>query len=138
MATSTQIIEDPDSDNALPRRFYNRALWLLMQGPQTNGTGQYSERDAVAAVQLIAYSLLGVGSTDWQIPLECACEWLSQTGLNTEENPKLVLLNMSPAARFAAKATMVRIQPILSTPQLPCAFSSFLLLAPPRFHLVSV
>ena len=103
------ILEDPDSENSPARQFYNRALYRLMHAPQTNGLGQYSDSDAVAAVQLIAYSMLGGGSTDWQPPFEIACEWLGQTGLYNEENPKLTLLSMSPAGRFAAKATMVRV-----------------------------
>lgn len=109
MARSSQpIVDDPDAENSVPRQFYNRALYHLMHSPQTNGTGQYSDSDAVAAMQLVAYSLLGGGSTDWATPLEYACEWLAQTGIYNEENPKLTLLNMSAAGRFAAKATMVR------------------------------
>ncbi|EJF64783.1 hypothetical protein DICSQDRAFT_159813 [Dichomitus squalens LYAD-421 SS1] len=123
MARSTQpILEDPDAENSLPRQFYNRALYLLMHSPQTNGTGQYSDSDAVTACQLIAYSLLGGGSTDWATPLDYACEWLAQTGIYNEENPKLALLNMSPAGRFAAKATMYA-----------DIFSSITLMQPPRF-----
>ena len=100
--------EDPDGDASVARQFYNRASYRIMHGPQTNGTGQYADSDAVAAVQLIAYSMLGGGSTDWAAPMDVACEWLSQTGIYNEENPKLTLLNMSAAGRFAAKATMVR------------------------------
>ncbi|KAI0749730.1 fungal-specific transcription factor domain-containing protein [Daedaleopsis nitida] len=107
MARSSQpITEDPDSDASVGRQFYNRASYRIMHGPQTNGTGQYADSDAVAAVQLIAYSLLAGGTTDWASPFEVACEWLGQTGLYNEENPKLMLLSMSPAGRFAAKTTM--------------------------------
>ena len=106
--SATPILEDPDSESAPPRQFYNRALYRLVHAPQTNGTGQFQDADAVAAVQLIAYSMLGGGSTDWAAPLDVACEWLSQTGIYNEENPKLTLLKMSAAGRFAAKATMVR------------------------------
>ncbi|KAI1797033.1 fungal-specific transcription factor domain-containing protein [Ganoderma leucocontextum] len=123
MARSNQpILEDPDAENSLPRQFYNRALYHLMHSPQTNGTGQYSDADAVAAVQLVAYSLLGGGSTDWATPLDYACEWLAQTGIYNEENPKLTLLNMSAAGRFAAKATMYS-----------DIFASITLMQPPRF-----
>ena len=103
--------EDPDKETSLPRQFFDRAFYLLRHAPQTNGTGQYSDADALAALQLVAYSLLGGGSTDWATPLEYACEWLAQTGIFSEENPKLTLLNMSAAGRFAAKATMVRCPP---------------------------
>lgn len=102
------IPEDPDSENALPRQFYDRALYGLVHAPQTNGTGQYSDSDAIAAVLLISYAVLGGGTMDWATPLEYACEWLGQTGIYNEENPKLTLLNMSATARFAAKGIMVR------------------------------
>lgn len=69
--------------------------------------GQYSHHDAVAAIYLVSFSILSGGSTNWTHMLEVACEWLSQTGIHEDQNPKLTLMNMSPAARFAAKATMV-------------------------------
>ena len=100
--------EDPDLETSLPRQFFDRALYILRHAPQTNGTGQYADADALAALQLVAYSLLSGGSIDWVGPLDIAQEWLAQTGIYTEENPKLTLLNMTPAGRFAAKATMVR------------------------------
>lgn len=78
MARSTQpILEDPDNENSPPRQFYARALYRLMHAPQTNGTGQYSDSDAVAAIHLVSYSLLGGGMTDWTVPLDFACEWVS-------------------------------------------------------------
>ncbi|OSC98256.1 hypothetical protein PYCCODRAFT_1439438 [Trametes coccinea BRFM310] len=107
MARSPEIpAEDPDSEHAPSRQFYDRALYRLLQAPQSNGTGQYSDSDAVAAIQLVSYSVLGGGTMDWTTPLDFACEWLAQTGIYNEENPKLTLLGMSPAGRFAAKATM--------------------------------
>ncbi|KAI9061087.1 hypothetical protein FKP32DRAFT_1667804 [Trametes sanguinea] len=107
MARSPEVpAEDPDSEHAPSRQFYDRALYRLLQAPQSNGTGQYSDSDAVAAIQLVSYSVLGGGTMDWTAPLDFACEWLAQTGIYNEENPKLTLLGMSPAGRFAAKATM--------------------------------
>ncbi|KAI0326960.1 hypothetical protein GY45DRAFT_1309636 [Cubamyces sp. BRFM 1775] len=100
------IAEDPDNENAPSRQFYDRALYRLMHAPQTNGTGQYSDSDAIAAIQLVSYAVLGGGTMDWTAPLDFACEWLGQTGIYNEENPKLTLLGMSATGRFAAKATM--------------------------------
>ncbi|KAH9856610.1 fungal-specific transcription factor domain-containing protein [Lenzites betulinus] len=100
------IVEDPDNENSLPRQFYDRALYRLMHAPQNNGTGQFSETDAIAALQLIAYAVLGGGTMDWAAPLDYACEWLAQTGIFNEENPKMTLLKMSPTGRFAAKVVM--------------------------------
>lgn len=85
--------------------FYEHAYFQLASAMQLNG--QYSESDAVAAIHLVAYSLLSGGAAEWPPMLEIACEWLAQTQLLTEENPKLVMMNMSPTGRFAAKATMV-------------------------------
>ena len=99
--------EDPDKETSRPRYFFDRALRLVQHAPQTNGRGQYADEDALAALQLIAYALLAGCSIDWVGPLDIAQEWLAQTGIYTEENPKLTLLNMTPAGRFAAKATMV-------------------------------
>ncbi|KAI8980064.1 fungal-specific transcription factor domain-containing protein [Trametes punicea] len=107
MARSPDLLaEDPDNENSAPRQFYDRALYRLVHAPQTNGTGQYAVSDAVAACQLVSYAILGGGTMDWTIPLEFACEWLAQTGIYNEENPKLTLLGMTAAGRFAAKATM--------------------------------
>ncbi len=69
--------------------------------------GRYTETDAITAVYLIAFSTLSGGSTNWTTMLEVACDWLAQTGIHEEQNPKLTLLSMSAAGRFAAKATMV-------------------------------
>ena len=123
-----ELVEDPDKETSLPRQFFDRAFYLLRHAPQTNGTGQYSDADALAALQLVAYSLLAGGTIDWVGPLDVAQEWLVQTGIYTEENPKLTLLNMSPAGRFAAKATMVRAGLTSARPRgalpllLPCRF----------------
>lgn len=76
--------------------------------------GHYTDTDAITAVYLIAFSTLSGGSTNWTTMLEVACDWLAQTGIHEEQNPKLTLLSMSPAARFAAKATMVCNSPSLS------------------------
>lgn len=68
----------------------------------------YTERDAVAAVFLISYHNLAGGGTGWTALLEVAFEWFGQTGIHEEQNPKLALVNMNPAQKLAAKATMVR------------------------------
>jgi C6 transcription factor Pro1 len=62
----------------------------------------------VAALQLVSFSLFSAGSTQWRPMLDIACEWLAQTGIIVDEDPKLTLRNMTSAGRFAAKTTMVR------------------------------
>lgn len=108
-STGNSAIDDPDAENSVPRHFYNSALYQLMQ--TRSYTGQYMEQDAVAAVQLVMYTVFAGGTTDWAAPLDIACAWLAQTGIVGDENPKLTLLNMSPTAKFAAKVTMVSVFP---------------------------
>jgi len=38
--------------------------------------------------------------------LEVACEWLNQTGITIDENPKYTMSNMTSSRQFALKATM--------------------------------
>ena len=47
------------------------------------------------------------GAVDWQPLLVIACDWLQQTGLPKDENPKLRYRDMSPAAKLAVRATLV-------------------------------
>jgi hypothetical protein len=91
---------------ATSKPFFEQAYYHISSSFQLNG--QYTETDAIISIHLIGYSLLAGGVTDWPTLLEIACEWLSQSILLTEDNPKLVMLNMSVTGRFAVKATMVR------------------------------
>jgi len=76
----------------------------------------------MAAIHLISYSLVvrggvvaganaSVGGTEWTPMLELACDWLAQTGMHVDENPRLFIMNMSLPAAYAAKVTMVRAAP---------------------------
>lgn len=49
------------------------------------------------------------GGVNWLHLLEVAYEWFSQTGIVEEQNPKLMLLNLSDVQKLAVKATMVSI-----------------------------
>ncbi|TFY80135.1 hypothetical protein EWM64_g3879 [Hericium alpestre] len=72
----------------------------------------YTHADAMAALHLISYSLAATGgavemrNTRWAPMLEIACDWLSQSGMLVDENPKMTLLNMDQAGAFSAKVTM--------------------------------
>lgn len=96
---------DAVAQHSAAKPFYEPAYMALAAAAQTRG--QYAESEAVAAVHLVLYALLSGGAMEWPPMLDIAYEWLSQTALLTEENPKLVLMNMTSAGRFAAKATMV-------------------------------
>ncbi|KAJ3483891.1 hypothetical protein NLI96_g6000 [Meripilus lineatus] len=121
----TRIVQGLDAPNrnperSMPKYFYDQAVFQLMNSKTMNG--RYTETDAITAVYLIAFSTLSGGSTNWTTMLEVACDWLAQTGLHEEQNPKLTLLGMTPAGRFAARATMW-----------VDVMSSVTLMQPPRF-----
>ncbi|THH29929.1 hypothetical protein EUX98_g4257 [Antrodiella citrinella] len=101
----SQGLESPNNipQRSIPKFFYDQAAYQLMN---KKTMGQYSEQDAIAAAYLVSFAVLSGGSTNWLSMLEIACEWLSQTGIHEDQNPKLTLMNMSSAGRFAAKATM--------------------------------
>ncbi|KAH8100968.1 fungal-specific transcription factor domain-containing protein [Cristinia sonorae] len=95
---------DTVQQHSIPKYFYDQAAYQMMNKKTMNG--QYSEQDAIAAAYLVSFSILSSGSTNWTPMLEVACDWLSQTGIHEDQNPKLTLMNMSHSGRFAAQATM--------------------------------
>lgn len=97
-------VPNPHPERSIPKYFYDQAAMQLMTS-KTMG-GHYSEKDAIAALYLVGFSTLSGGSTNWLTMLDIACEWLSETGIQDEQNPKLTLRNMSDMSRFAAQATM--------------------------------
>lgn len=98
---------DPNPDRSTAKYFYDQSFYQLANAKQLRG--HYSENDAIAALHLISFSLISGGTTDWQGVLGIALEWLGQTGIVQDENPKLALLSMSFAARCAVKLTLVSI-----------------------------
>ncbi|PCH38046.1 hypothetical protein WOLCODRAFT_64841, partial [Wolfiporia cocos MD-104 SS10] len=89
----------------LTKQYYENARIQLVQDKQMHG--QYTETDAVAAVQLVSFSLLSGAWRDWgDAEFEVACDWLAQTRIHEEQDPKTTLLSMTPVARFAVEATM--------------------------------
>jgi hypothetical protein len=98
---------DPKPEHAFAQYFYNESWTHLANSKQT--LGHYTDSDAIAALLLVSYSLLSRGMADWRYMLEVACEWLSQTGITVDENPKYTMSNMTSSRQFALKATMVRL-----------------------------
>ncbi|KAI0076017.1 hypothetical protein K474DRAFT_1675932 [Panus rudis PR-1116 ss-1] len=111
---------NPHPERSVPKYFYDQAAYHLMSAKTING--QYSEKEAIAAICLVGFSTLSGGSTNWQTMLDIACEWLNNTGIHEDQNPKLALMNLSEQARFAAKATMWM-----------DVMSSITLMRPPRY-----
>ncbi|KZW02896.1 hypothetical protein EXIGLDRAFT_730989 [Exidia glandulosa HHB12029] len=100
------------------RRFYEDALWQIMQSKQA--TGQYSQTDATAAVHAISYWLFQGGSGQWEAVLNVAREWFANSPVSADENPVLPLIKQDDKAQFASRATMwMDIFSSISTKQSP-------------------
>lgn len=95
---------DPNLDRSNARYFQGESYFQLASAKQLRG---YNESDAIAALHLICYAQLSGGTTDWQPVLTIACDWLTQTGLPKDDNPKLTYRNMSPTAKLAVRATLL-------------------------------
>ena len=97
-------------NDSLAQFFQSQAAIQLQSARQRV---HYTEHDAMAALHLVSYSLSSTGgkmirgATEWAGMLEVASEWLTQTNLHVDENPKLTLMKMSSQAAFAVKATTV-------------------------------
>ena len=96
--------------------FFNQGAYQL---DAARRQGRCTQAEAMAAIHLISYSLVvrggvvagpnaSVGGTEWTPMLELACDWLAQTGMHVDENPRLFIMNMPLPAAYAAKVTMVR------------------------------
>ncbi|THH13140.1 hypothetical protein EW146_g7047 [Bondarzewia mesenterica] len=96
-------------DDSLAQFFQSQAAFQLQNARQH---GQYTEHDAMAALHLTSYSLSSTGGkairglTEWGAMLEIASDWLTETNMHIDENPKLTLVKMSSPSAFAVKATM--------------------------------
>lgn len=99
-----QGLEAPNLEHTTAKYFFGEALFQLTSTQQIRG--QYSESDAIAALHLVSFSLFSGGTTDWQGVLDIALEWLAQTGITQDEDPKLALLNMNFAGQCAVKLTL--------------------------------
>lgn len=115
LPTDTSIIEETQS-----HLFFNQGAYQL---DAARRQGRCTQAEAMAAIHLISYSLAvrggvvagvnaSVGGTEWTPMLELACDWLAQTGMHVDENPRLFIMNMPLPAAYAAKVTMVRAAPV--------------------------
>ncbi|KAL5503906.1 hypothetical protein ACEPAH_7977 [Sanghuangporus vaninii] len=109
-----RLLDPPDADpqQSTAQQFFNRACLQLANttthasdiGAAAPSAG-YSASDALASLHLVAYFSLQGGTGDWQIHLNMARNWLSQTALCAPENeaPKEALALMGEAEQLAAK-----------------------------------
>jgi hypothetical protein len=107
--TNTHLMDETQA-----QLFYNQGTYQL---DSARRQGRCTQAEAMAAIHLISYSLAvrggevagvnaSVGGTEWTPMLELACDWLAQTGMHVDENPRLFIINMSLPAAYAAKVTM--------------------------------
>lgn len=99
---------DPNPEHSTAQFFHDEAFFQLSSAKQTKGC--HDDSDVLAAIYLICYGQLAGNSADYHALLTIALDWMAQTGLTTDENPKLSLLNMSPSRQLAVKLTMVSLQ----------------------------
>ena len=96
---------DANPEQSVPRYFHDAAYFQLVNAKQLRG--RYNENDAMAALHLVSFSVLSGGMTDWRPVLAVALDWLGQTGLAADENPRLAMLNMNFASQCALKLVLV-------------------------------
>ncbi|PBK70212.1 hypothetical protein ARMSODRAFT_956285 [Armillaria solidipes] len=92
---------DPNPEHSAAQYFYDEATFQLASGKQAK-----SESDVLAALYLLYFSQMAGCTIDWRPMLAIAMEWITQTGLPTAENPKLLLANMSTSSQLTVKYTM--------------------------------
>ncbi|KAI0264349.1 fungal-specific transcription factor domain-containing protein [Gloeopeniophorella convolvens] len=101
-------------DTAQAQLFFNQGTYQLEAARRQ---GRCTQAEAMAAVHLISYSIAArggavaganasAGGTEWTPMLEIACDWLAQTGMHVDDNPRLFVMNMSLPAAFSAKIIM--------------------------------
>ncbi|KAL0953251.1 hypothetical protein HGRIS_004503 [Hohenbuehelia grisea] len=95
---------DPNPEFSTARYFHDEALCQLINAKEVRG--HYVDADAIAALHLVSFSLFSGGATPWRRPLGIACDWLTQTALVNNENPKVLLLSMQPIEQLIVKTTM--------------------------------
>ncbi|KAF7985733.1 hypothetical protein HWV62_2340 [Athelia sp. TMB] len=95
---------DHSPGQSMSQYFYNES-WTRLQASRST-LGHYTDNDAIASLHLLSYSLLSRGTTDWRYVLDVSCEWLGQTGIIAEEDPKYTISTMSQSRQFILKWTM--------------------------------
>ncbi|KAI0342709.1 hypothetical protein BDW22DRAFT_141097 [Trametopsis cervina] len=88
------------------KRYFDEGHILLLNNRAAVPPRQFPEDDALGAVFLIGYYMMVGGGRNWLQLLEIAYDWFAQTGIHEEQNPKLMLLNMTDVQRIAIKAVM--------------------------------
>ncbi len=101
---------DPNPEHSTAQYFHDEAAFQLASGKQAKS--HYAESDVLAALYLLWFSQMAGSTVDWPPMLAIALEWISQTGLPTGENLKLVLANMSTSSQLIVKYTMVYLSSI--------------------------
>ncbi|KAG6897153.1 hypothetical protein C0992_003740 [Termitomyces sp. T32_za158] len=95
---------NPNSEYSNAVYFHKEASFQLATAKQLHD--HYTEDEAMAALHLVYYSQLSGGMTEWQAAFLIMCDWLTQTGLLSNENPAITLHAMSPTSQLLVKVTL--------------------------------
>ncbi|KAG6910838.1 hypothetical protein DXG01_007153 [Tephrocybe rancida] len=100
-----QGLEAPDPNPENFAAYFHREACLQLETAK-QARNPYTDSEAMAAVHLVCYSQLSGGTADWQPAFGVLCDWLTQTGLLSDENPAITLHAMSATAQILVKATL--------------------------------
>ncbi|KAG6841433.1 hypothetical protein C0991_011103 [Blastosporella zonata] len=95
---------DPNPEHSNAAYFHDEAYFQLETAKAMNN--MYTDSEAMAALHLVCYSQLSGGTAEWEQAFFVMCEWLSQTGLLSDENPAITLRTMSATAQLLVKSTL--------------------------------
>lgn len=128
---------DPNPEHSTAKYFHDEAYMQLANSKQLRGRN--TDSDAIAALHLVWFSQLSGGATNWQSVFDIACDWVSQTNLVAEENPRIKLNSFTAVGQLIVKLALVSTYIISceindsSCLQWLDVFSSLTLQRPPRF-----
>jgi hypothetical protein len=96
---------EANPEHSFNKYLYDQAFFQLINAKHLHGN--YSESDAIAALILTSFALLSDGWTDWSTTLQIAQDWLADSGILTDENPRRFVASMGSGSNFAVKTTIV-------------------------------
>jgi len=102
-----QGLEAPESNHeqSAAKYFQGEAYMQLVNTKQMRQS--YSESDVLAALHLVVFSQMSGTVMDWQESLTVAYDWLAETGLPTNDNPRNSLSTMTAVQQLIVKIVMV-------------------------------
>lgn len=105
MRVSQGLESDAKPEHSLALYWRNEAL-MQIKSKDAQCRPTEAEADAIAALYLVLFSQLGGCFVDWDEPFTILCDWLTQTGLTSTEEPWLFFQGMSATGRLAVKGAL--------------------------------